>query len=108
MQYILVYVTTSGKAEAENIARAVLDDCLAACANIIEPMRSLYWWKGNLENTDEAVLLFKTELDRFERLKQKVCLLHSYETPCIVALPIIDGNRDYLDWITSSCNRNSK
>lgn len=107
MQYILVYITTKDKAEAEAIAADVIGRGLAACANILDPMQSMYWWKGNMVKDSETVLLLKTELERFDELKQKVALLHSYETPCIVALPIIDGDRAYLDWISSACAENS-
>ena len=99
MQYIMVYVTVGGQAEAGRIAAAVVGEKLAACANVIAPMRSLYWWEGKLEEAKEAVLLLKSELGLFEALRDRVRALHSYETPCIVALPILAGSQDYLDWL---------
>ena len=107
MQYILVYITTKDRDEAERIAAAVVSEGLAACANILDSMRSLYWWNGQMESATETILLLKSELDRFEALQKKVTQLHSYETPCIVALPIIAGSRAYLDWISASCKQNS-
>ena len=105
MQYILVYVTAADRAEAERIAAAVVGERLAACANIFGSMRSLYWWEGRVEQGDEAVLLLKSELNLFEALRERVRALHSYATPCIVALPILAGHREYLDWIGASINR---
>ena len=102
LQYILVYVSCADKAEAEKIASAVLDERLAACANVVDGMESMYWWKGKLEKARECILIFKSEQRLFERLNGKILDLHSYETPCVVALPIIRGNRAYLDWISAS------
>lgn len=102
VQYSLVYVTCADKAEAEKIAAEVLRERLAACANIMGGMESMYWWRGKLESARECVLIFKTEQRLFACLKDKILALHSYETPCVVALPITDGNRAYLDWISAS------
>ncbi|MCL1916015.1 MAG: divalent-cation tolerance protein CutA [Desulfovibrionaceae bacterium] len=99
MQYILVYVTVGDQAEAGRIAAAVVGEKLAACANIIAPMRSLYWWEEKLEEAEEVVLLLKSELGLFETLRDRVCALHSYDVPCIVALPILAGSPDYLNWL---------
>lgn len=99
LQYIFVYVTCAAKSEAEKIASSVLADRLAACSNIIDGMESMYWWKGKLETARECVLIFKSEKRLFERLNAKILALHSYETPCVVALPIEGGNPAYLDWI---------
>jgi periplasmic divalent cation tolerance protein len=103
MRHILVYVTTADVEEAERISRSVLELRLAACSNIIAPMRARYWWRGALESATEAVLLFKSREGLFPELRRKIRELHSYETPCIAALPIIDGDPDYLDWIEASC-----
>jgi periplasmic divalent cation tolerance protein len=103
MQYILVYITAGNKAEAEAIARAALDKGLAACANILEQAHSLFRWEGRLESGPETVLLLKSRLDLFPALREEARRLHSYTTPCIVALPILDGDRDFLDWINASC-----
>lgn len=100
--YILVYVTCADKAEAEKIAAAAVGERLAACANLLDDMESLYWWKGELERARECVLLFKTETRLFERLKDRILALHSYETPCVAALPLTGGSRAYLDWISAS------
>lgn len=105
IRYILVYVTCPDSAEAERLAEAALAERLAACANILDGMRSLYWWQGKLERGQECVLLFKSEARLFERLKDKITALHSYDTPCVVRLPIDGGHGPYLDWISDSVAR---
>ena len=96
-----VYMTTSSQEEARQIGRALVEEHLAACTNIISPMTSFYWWKGTLEEGKEAVLLAKTSQARLAALTERVKALHSYECPCVVALPILGGNVDYLSWLAS-------
>jgi len=99
MDFSLVYVTTESKKEAQAIARALLEERLIACANIIEPMQSLYWWEGKIEDSDETVLIVKTRAAHLPALTARVKEMHSYDCPCIVALPITDGSKDYLTWL---------
>ena len=87
------------KAEAKMIGQAVVEARLAACANIIDKMGSIYWWQGKMEEGAEAVLILKTKEKLVPELIDKVRSLHSYDCPCIVSLPIIDGNKPYLDWL---------
>ena len=77
----------------------MVDERLAACANGLDGMTSLYWWQGVLEQASEAVLILKTRAELVERLTMRVRELHSYDCPCVVALPIAAGNPDYLAWI---------
>lgn len=100
--YILVMVTTASREEAEKIARQLLDEKLIACANIIGPVHSLFWWAGKVEKAEEHMLIMKSRLDLFERLSEKVKALHSYEVPEIIALPIIKGSKSYLEWLNNS------
>jgi periplasmic divalent cation tolerance protein len=93
------YVTAGSRAEALTIGRTVVQERLAACANVLAGMTSIYWWQGALEQADEAVLVLKTRAELVERLTARIRELHSYECPCVVALPIAAGNPDYLDWI---------
>lgn len=97
----LVYVTAPSLAEAEGLARLAVTRRLAACANILPGMRSLYWWQGKLEQADEVVLLLKTTTDRADELVQALVAAHSYECPCVVLLPIEGGHRVFLDWIAA-------
>ena len=96
---IMIYITTSSEVEAKKIARAVVREKLAACANIIPGMKSVYRWKGRVESAAECVLVFKTRKTLFKKLEKRVKALHSYDTPCIVALPVVAGYGPYLQWI---------
>jgi periplasmic divalent cation tolerance protein len=99
MSQVLVYVTAANPAEAERIAEAVVGERLAACANLIPGMRSLYWWQGKLDRAEETVLILKTRADLVPALTERVKALHSYTCPCVVALPILAGNAAFLAWI---------
>ena len=100
--YILVYVTcTSGK-EAQSIGKKLVSERLAACANILGPMHSVYRWKGKTEEAKEAVLILKTRASLFRKLSARIRTLHSYEVPCILRFDIRDGDPGYLKWILES------
>ena len=104
MAMMFVYVTASGSNEAERIARAVVADRLAACANVLGPMHSIYWWQGALEESSETALILKTTRERLPDLIARVKALHSYECPCIEALEVAEGNPDFLAWIARETN----
>lgn len=95
----LVYITTSGLKEATDIANVLVSERLAACANIIDNMHSIYQWKGELQKDNEAVLIVKTTATKISDLITRVKSLHSYECPCIVCLPVTDGIPDFLTWV---------
>ena len=97
----LCYVTAGSRDEALAIGRTVVEERLAACANVLDGMTSLYWWRGVLEQAGEAALILKTRAELVERLAARIKELHSYECPCVVALPIAAGNPDYLAWIAA-------
>jgi periplasmic divalent cation tolerance protein len=99
MSAIFIYVTAPSKAEAKKLADAVVTDRLAACANIIPGMHSVYHWEGKIEEAEETVVIFKTRETLFQAVEARVKELHSYSAPCIVALPIESGSKPYLDWI---------
>ena len=96
-----IYVTAGSVEEAERIGRALVAERLAACANILPGMRSIYWWDGKMEEASEAVLVLKSVRKNLEALTARVKALHSYAVPCVVALPIEAGNEDYLRWIAT-------
>jgi periplasmic divalent cation tolerance protein len=100
-QRIVVYITAP-KEKALDIARLLVDEKLAACVNVVDSVKSVYWWEGKVEEDEESLLIVKTELGVFGRLVKRVKEIHPYEVPEIIALPIIGGNPDYLSWITSS------
>ena len=97
--YTIVLVTTSSKQEAEKIVQHLLNDKLIACANIIGPVTSLFHWSGKIEHAEEHLVLMKSRSDLFDRLTEAVKLLHSYEVPEILALPVAAGSKTYLDWL---------
>jgi periplasmic divalent cation tolerance protein len=96
---VFAYVTAGSPQEADLLARTAVAERLAACANIIPGMRSVYWWEGAVGEAAETVVLFKTREDRFEALAARIKALHSYECPCVVALPVVAGLPAYLRWI---------
>ena len=99
MAITLIYITTENKAEAERIGQALVEEHLAACVNIIDGMSSIYRWEGRLMQGNETVLIAKTIEAKVPTLIQRVKALHSYDCPCIVALPITDGNEAFLNWV---------
>ena len=103
--YVAVFVTASSKTEARRIARGVLAAHLAACVNILDGIESHYWWKQKMESAREYLLVMKTTRRTVPALTKTVKELHSYETPEIIALPIVVGSRAYLDWISENTKR---
>lgn len=99
MAAAFVYITAASPEEAERIGRTLVTERLAACANILPGMRSVYRWKGAVETASETVLIVKTRMEKAEALLAKVKQLHSYEVPCAVVLPIVAGLPDFLRWI---------
>jgi periplasmic divalent cation tolerance protein len=96
---IVVYVTAGSMEEGERLARALVEERLAACVNRIAPVHSVYRWQGKLEQSEEQLLIIKTQRRLFAALEKRVRELHSYAVPEIVALPIIEGSHDYLRWV---------
>jgi len=99
MKLSLVYVTAKDDDEARRIGRELVEARLAAGVNIVPAVSSIYRWQGEVRDNTEAVLIAKTREALVPRLIDKVKSLHSYDCPCIVALPILDGNPAFLDWI---------
>lgn len=95
----LIYITAPSAEEALTLGRALVEERLAACANVLPGAVSVYWWEGKLAEEPEAVLILKTRADLVEALTDRVRALHPYTCPCVVALPIAAGNPAFLDWI---------
>ena len=100
-QFNLVYITAGSLEEARNIGRELVTERLAACVNVLDHVTSFYWWEGNVQEDKEVVLLAKTVNEKVSKLIEKVKSLHSYDCPCITAIPIVDGNKDFLNWIST-------
>jgi periplasmic divalent cation tolerance protein len=105
MKTNLIYITTRTMDEARAIGKELVSKRLAACANIIDNMNSLYWWKGEIQEDREVILIAKTVESLVRELIDTVKSMHSYECPCIVSLPIIDGNPAFLAWIAQETLR---
>jgi periplasmic divalent cation tolerance protein len=99
MAVMIVYATAADPDEAERIGRTLVTERLAACANVIAGMRSIYWWEGRVQDASEAVLILKTTDVRLAALVARLRALHSYDCPCIEAWPVTDGNPDFLAWV---------
>lgn len=99
---IVCFVTAPDAEKAAALARALVEDRLAACVNIVEPVRSIYRWEGKVEDEREALLVVKTTAAAFERLRERVLALHPYQCPEIIALPIAQAHAPYLAWLAGS------
>jgi len=99
-----IYITTKNREEAKKIGSTLVKEKLAACANIIDGMESIYHWKGNIELDTECILIAKTTNHNVKKLTERVKELHSYEVPCVVSITLTEqeGNEEYLDWLTDS------
>ncbi|MGL6299223.1 MAG: divalent-cation tolerance protein CutA [Methanobacteriaceae archaeon] len=96
---ISVYITTSSNEESEKIARVLLEKRLVACCNIVEKINSMYWWDGEIVNDSESLIIAKTLRNKFDDVKSTVKDIHSYDIPCILAIPIIGSSENYKNWI---------
>ena len=100
--FIIVMVMCASAKEAGKIGAHMLDKKLAACANVISGVASDFWWKGKIDSASEVLLTMKTTTVKFEKIEREVRRLHSYEVPEIIALPIVRGSKNYLNWIKES------
>lgn len=99
MNPMMIYITAKDAQEAEKIGNALVEERLVACVNILSPARSIYRWKGSIERESEVVIIAKTKNSLVDKVIARVRALHSYEVPCIEAIPIVNGNPAYLQWI---------
>ena len=98
-EYRIVFMTAGNEDEAQRIATALVEKKLAACVNIISPIRSIYRWEGKIEDEREVLLIAKTQKACVDKLIQEVKKVHSYQVPEIISLPIESGNEQYLAWV---------
>ena len=102
MKNIIVLITAADEKEARKIACRLIRGRLAACVNIIPNVNSFFWWQGKIDNAKEVLLIAKTKLSAFKKIITLVKRLHSYQVPEIIALPIIAGEKKYLEWLNDS------
>ena len=98
-EYIQVYTTTENKDDAGMIAKTVVKKRLAACAQVVGPITSTYWWEGVIEEAEEWFCIMKSRKDLYDKLEKAILEVHSYDVPEIVAVPIVSGNQSYLRWL---------
>ncbi|HME10643.1 MAG TPA: divalent-cation tolerance protein CutA [Bryobacteraceae bacterium] len=96
---IVVLSTCASQLEADSIARELVERRLAACVTIVRQIRSIYRWKDSIEDSEEFLLIIKSNREKFRRLKSELQRMHSYEVPEVVALPVVDGSDAYLSWL---------
>jgi periplasmic divalent cation tolerance protein len=99
---VVIMVTASSRRECRKIARRLIEEKLAACVNITQPIQSVYRWEGKIDQSKEFLMLIKTSRALFPQIKAEIDLVHSYHTPEIICLPIIDGSPNYLQWVSDS------
>ncbi|HEU4714501.1 MAG TPA: divalent-cation tolerance protein CutA [Pyrinomonadaceae bacterium] len=99
---VMVLLTAANGEEAVRLADMLIGAHLAACVQILPEMESVYRWQGKIERQPEVLLLAKTMRSKFDELEKQVRALHSYETPEIIAIPIVAGSTPYLDWLRAS------
>jgi periplasmic divalent cation tolerance protein len=98
-ELLVVFVTVSSPEEASRISVEVLNSHQAACATTIPTVQSQYWWDGKLVKEQESIVMFKTTEDRFKALEKTILNMHSYQVPEIIALPVVSGFPQYLEWV---------
>jgi len=100
--HIVVLSTCSSEEEAERLARLLVDQRLAACVNIMPRIRSLYRWKGEVESAEEWLLVIKSSRHLFDAMRIELEKAHSYELPEVLAMPVVDGSANYLNWLAAN------
>jgi periplasmic divalent cation tolerance protein len=103
--YIQVITTTETKIAAQAIANAVVEKRLAGCVQIVGPITSTYWWQEKIETVEEWLCVIKSKRELYEELEKTILTVHPYEVPEILALPVIEGSRSYLEWLSGNLRR---
>lgn len=99
VEILMVFVTVPGLKDGNRISKEILTSRLAACVTVIPGVRSMYWWEGRIARAKEAMLVVKTTRPQYRRLERKILELHSYEVPEIVAIPLVAGLTQYIEWV---------
>ena len=107
-EFIQVSTTVKSKEKADKIAETLLTERVAGCVQILGPIKSAYWWQGRIEHAREWICFIKTKASDYERIESSIKRMHDYDVPEIIALPILRGNPDYLDWIRRETHQKSR
>jgi periplasmic divalent cation tolerance protein len=99
--FVIVLTTFPADQDADRFAHALVSERLAACVNLLPPMRSIYTWKGAVESADERQVIIKTTVARLREIEARVKALHPYEVPEFLVLPIVEGSHEYLSWLSA-------
>lgn len=99
---IVIFVTVGNSSDAALLAKSLVERRLAACVNLVPGISSWYWWEGKVNEDQEVLLMMKTSRDKFAALEKEVLRLHSYAVPEIIAVQIVEGSKNYLNWIEES------
>jgi len=102
--YCLVYITVANEADGKNLAHLALQKRLIACANLYPEIKSIFEWQNELKIEKESILIFKTTEEKYNKLEELILKNHTYETPCVLKLPIVEGNKKFLNWIKETVN----
>lgn len=105
---VVIFVSASSRRECRKIARKLIDEKLAACVNISQSIQSVYRWEGKVVEGKEFLMFIKTTRELFPEIVTEISLIHSYHTPEIICLPIIDGSRNYLQWLSEAVRKSAK
>ncbi|MBU3905245.1 MAG: divalent-cation tolerance protein CutA [Nanoarchaeota archaeon] len=103
MSFIICYITVSDEKEALKIVNHLVEKRIVACGNIF-PIKSAFWWKGEIKNTDEFVTIVKTKEENWEKVKEEVKKIHSYDVPCIMKIKV-EANEDYEKWLNGEVGK---
>jgi len=103
--YIVIFITAQDLTQARKISQQLLEQHLAACVNILDGVQSAFWWQGKVDSAAEVLLVVKSHRQFLAEIMHRVKTIHSYDVPEILALPVLDGNPQYLQWIDESLQR---
>lgn len=105
MEFIVIYCTVPNKKEGRIIAKALIENSIAACVNIVDKIESIFSWNGEMMEEKEAMMIIKTKKEHFKNVSHIIHKLHSYNVPEIIAMPIIQADETYLKWIEHETNK---
>jgi periplasmic divalent cation tolerance protein len=104
---VVIFITCANNKEARKIAQSLVQQRLVACVNIVDKINSIFWWQKKVDSASELLLIAKSKKSLIHKIIRQVKLLHSYKVPEIIALPIVAGNRDYINWINESVRQSN-